>query len=1039
MVLLCYFLELVDFMDWFIYVYGDVRSTADAMQFLSIVDQDGSYQNMLYLATVFGIFSAMFIKKAFDYKAAGIQIGSVVLLMGLIFGARVDVNIVNVKTYQNLQTESNYARVSNVPFVFAFTASVFSTIGYETAKLVHNGIGIVADQKYNEISFLKTGALGGTNLFDKMVKTKLQNYGVKGLEVKNYYNSYFQECIVKGAMAYSEETASYIQQSTDLIKSLSPAELKNALNIDISNDYIDFYTGEKLTCQGAYDRLSTAYSEFKNSKEIEEYYKKALQGKIADPIAALGAVTSVYGQSADSDSSTKVQDFSLSVGLISQSNMAFANVMNGGKASAAEMYGAFGSGLSTASLIQSGKAKANYSAEQLPKYMAVLSFVMYVLFPLAFVVTIASGQVKILKNFFMAMLWIQLWPATFEVLAYFVNKDMIYEATSSIIDAGAIAHTTTNMINMDNMYDLFGTIASESAQASNLLWSAPVISGFILSGSWFSIMGMASSVGSHMSAGSNNDSIMKNQADLANEARLAKLSGGAWSPTAGEMGRMNIDTSLASSSGKSLGEIEALGLGGISGVAQSKASYGAIKDLSEYSHYDSSTAAASGLNAASQTDIGNTTLQKTMEEAGGYRGLVNRMSDAKTWDNFNSMSTSNSQRAAFNELYSEYREGRSQEDFYDYMNTQQGRADMAKSYGESTVVETLSDNKMISLSSTSKKDSIIDQENTKELMNYLGDVDYKDAKLGNDMNSLQTGTAFNISSDKNGLGEMLEQKVTALDKSVGDAQGFRSMAEEHFNGKTTLASSILSEYKYNAEHGIYDANDSIANKYFDDDVSAMKNSMSRAGVTMADHTGNTVKVSFGDDYKKGNKTTNRGVSDVTDNSIVTHNDRISTSKIEHDNSISVDNGIKINKYEDSAANRQIRDYIKDGDIDAANNKLTEYGVKDVLSKLTSKKGLIEVGSSLAISTDTQLRQDGTYGSVSNFAQNTYSSAIDSMKKFSGAYMQNTEWMVSEHGLSDGRNSPGSSQFNKSPNFNADVQTAIYQAGKKIASDYSPNR
>lgn len=609
---------------WFIYTYGDVGSLGDAMRFLSSVGSNGTYSNMIYIAIVVGILLSGFTKKIFDIKAAAIQIGVSILMMFVMFGARTDVHIVNVKNYTSYQIGSNYQAVSGVPFAFAFVASAFSTFGYSMARLVSDGIGLVDGSSYSELSFIKTGAVGGTDIYSRMVQTKLKDLGEEGQTFQAYYGSYFQVCVIEKAMAYSEKTASYIQESTDLLIDIDPENIANALNVDISIDIVDFYAGRK-SCKAAYLDVVKAYGYLINSKNINSYYGKLFEKDFGNVQKVLGSVVKVYAQSTGNSAANDIQDFTLAMGMMNQSNVAFANYMNGGKASSAGLYGGFGAGLSNASLVSSGMTKAFYSAQQLPNLMMILNFVMYILLPFVFVISLASGQLKILRNFVVAMLWIQLWPVTFEALSYFVNKDLIGHATSSIISAGALSHASTgNMINMNLITQLNMAVASQSAQAANLMWSVPVISGFLLSGSWTAMMGMASQIGSHASAGANADIQQRKQADLSNAQRVSDATGGMWSPTAGELGRMQMDYGLTASSSQTLAEIDTLGgMEKIFSLGVKKSSFNTASDSSEYGNYYKngsesalSLAGHTGTNKAVDTDIAAEIRSKVVGDKG---------------------------------------------------------------------------------------------------------------------------------------------------------------------------------------------------------------------------------------------------------------------------------------------------------------------------------------------------------------------------------------------------------------------------------------
>lgn len=626
--------------DWFIYTYDDVSSLADIIRFLSFVDQDGTYQNILYLAIVFGFFMAAFMKKVFNVQAIGIHMLSVVGLMAFIFGARTDVHIVNVKTFSAMQEGKSYEKVANVPFAFAFTGSTLSNIGYSMARLLNSGIGHVNGDKYSELSFIKSGMLGGSDIYAKMIKTELHMISEKGAAFQNYYNSYLKQCIVARGMAYTDELGEILKKSKDLMRDIEPSVILDKTGVDIGPDLIYFPTG-RVTCESAYIATLSEYSQFFNSGEIENYFKNQFKDRFGNPQEVLSAVTQIYGLQNGASSADNIRQFTLAAGMMGQVNSALSAYLGNGASDTAILYGGFGAGLSNASLIQSGISKSFYSAQQLPYLMMILNFVMFALFPFVFVATIASAQLKILKNFFLAMLWIQLWPVTFEALAYFINKDMIYAATSSLVAAGAGHVTEDNILTMSLLPHLNEAIASQSAQAANLMWSVPIISGFLLSGSWTALMGMASNIGAHSAAAANTADLQRKQAEMAFEQKLLQDTNNAWTPTVSQMARAGIDAELlgtAKTSSTALAEIEKLG--GVGNAIDTHAQTEALKSLHNQtvmSHTQDSDWANSGYRAAVDLKADNKISRDNIALSGGEKEFVHGSAQANVFSDQSKM------------------------------------------------------------------------------------------------------------------------------------------------------------------------------------------------------------------------------------------------------------------------------------------------------------------------------------------------------------------------------------------------------------------
>ncbi len=83
----------------------------------------------------------------------------------------------------------------------------------------------------------------------------------------------------------------------------------------------------------------------------------------------------------------------------------------------------FGAGLAEANLQAQGKVKAKSASSMMPSIHSVLQAVMYVLFPLVLIVQLFAGGFKILQNYILGILWLELWIPSYSVLNYFTLKE----------------------------------------------------------------------------------------------------------------------------------------------------------------------------------------------------------------------------------------------------------------------------------------------------------------------------------------------------------------------------------------------------------------------------------------------------------------------------------------------------------------------------------------------------------------------------------------------------------------------------------------
>jgi len=950
--------------DWFIYTYNDVSSIADIMRFLSFVDQDSTYQNILYLAIVFGFFMAAFMKKVFNVEAMGIQMLSVVGLMAFIFGARTDVHIVNVKTFSSMQEGKSYEKVANVPFAFAFTGSTLSNIGYSMARLLNNGIGHVNGDKYSELSFIKSGMLGGSDIYVKMLKTELAMMSEKGAAFQNYYNSYLKQCAIGRGMAYTDDMVDILKNSKDLMTDIDPLNIMGKTGVDIRPDLVDFPTG-RVSCNDAYLATLNEYNSFKNSGEIEEYFKKQFKDKFENPTEVVSAVTQVYGLQNGASSADNIRQFSLAAGMMGQVNSALSAYLGDGMSDAAMLYGGFGAGLSNASLIQSGMSKSFYSGQQLPYLMEILNFVMYALFPFVFVATIASAQLKILKNFFLAMLWIQLWPVTFEALAYFINKDMIYAATSSLVAAGAGHVTEDNILTMSLLPHLNEAIASQSAQAANLMWSVPIISGFLLSGSWTALMGMASNIGAHSAAAANTADLQRKQAEMAFEQKLLQDTNNAWTPTASQMARAGIDAELlgtAKTSSTALAEIEKLG--SVGNAINTAAQSGALQSLAEQTkllHMRDSDFVNSAYTEAVKKKIDNETLsgnivqsggeeefkkdsaktnvaydqaniQKTsmlIDKFGGLENLINSVATAESYDVWSKTNKLASHEDAFNQLYTEFGGERTKDEFLKYMATQEGKAEIAHALGAARVLEKTNDTTLVATGrqNQEKENATTNANNiTAKTLNTTTE------QLFNTNEKIKTLTEAGKYAAEQKVANHIAPDATDPDQALVLSAQRRASTFKYADNDGAKRDVAL------GENGVgYDSTDKSL--IFKDNVT---------------HEQKSVFDTRNED-KSGSEST-RGHKETEDNSTTVNNDNVFSERIVNDQSIKLDTSVLWNGWSQQVLNDNAYKAFMTDDVNAFEKLMHAEGLTAHAAKSISVTGLLTTVKDITMASAPELAE-----------------------------------------------------------------------------------
>jgi len=607
---------------FWVYTYGDAAAYEVAFNFIASLRHEGDYVDLMQIAFIVGATWTLLIKSFSKEFLVYMVSGTAVVT--LIFGNVSTVNVVNVKAFHSGNiTPSSYARIDNVPYLFAMVASGFSTIGYNSAKWVEAGFSSFG--AVSEVSFLKSGVNGLYTYHAALDKLTISEMGVHGKEFTKKYNGYARSCIMELALEYQpKKVRDYLRVTQNPFDDLSPSKVREATGIDLASEKI-YYENQEMTCQELYDMSKDDFESIKSSNEIEKKVIDKYRHSLVDASKTLGATVGLLTKAEQGGNSvTNLQDYVLHMGMMKRLQAEFQGYATGVD-SDASLSGAFGSGLATANMYAMGQVNASFFAGTMPAMQSVIRIVMYIAFPFVLAMALAAGTWAIFKNYIMSILWIEMWPLSYSILSYFVNKNASTGALDKLVAYGQKSTDPLTYLTMENVPDIYQSIAMEGAIAANMYMLVPVISTFFFAASYSAFAQVSSQVmGRFSQAGSldaqNREQLKMDSTELLkNNMGDVDTSNAGWNDMAykGELGSnvstltsqiANIDGGYRGIVDRTIGETAEKIAGG----------EGAFSNLNEHGQ--------SGLNTAAVQQH----LQKTSQSISDSGALQNAYENSST-------------------------------------------------------------------------------------------------------------------------------------------------------------------------------------------------------------------------------------------------------------------------------------------------------------------------------------------------------------------------------------------------------------------------
>ena len=496
---------------WWIYTYEDVSTLKAVFNYLAMIKTDSGFLATIQTVLIAGLtFTIIF--KFLDIAAIPKYLLSVVGTMLIVFSTTTTVHIVNVKSYNNLNPHiDNYAVVDNVPFIFAVLSSAFSSVGYNSALLIETIFSnVTSASDTTQASFLKTGNLGAWKILDALDSISIFTTP-DGKEFEKNLNDYLHLCIFKIAYAVDPGLKSEINTDKNPFTYLDPTSSPNEYIRNIGNQKVINSEGSLTTCNSTYNKAKNSLSILSGSGILYDKANKLISKITSNVDNAGSTVAKMMTGSGLASAQANINNYILMTGV----RKAFENSWQSYGIGASSAQAGFGAGLAEANLQAQGKVKAKSASSMMPSIHSVLQAVMYVLFPLVLIVQLFAGGFKILQNYILGILWLELWIPSYSVLNYFTLKEAQEQAYDKLVSSTA-SSGPEGMLTLANQNEIYNTIANQAAIAADMyIVGIPALAGFILFASFQALSGITSGVAGVVGQYSNNQTLNQERANLA--------------------------------------------------------------------------------------------------------------------------------------------------------------------------------------------------------------------------------------------------------------------------------------------------------------------------------------------------------------------------------------------------------------------------------------------------------------------------------------------------------------------------------------------
>lgn len=420
----------------------------------------------------------------------------------LIYGPR---SSILIQTPNNTQ----YAISEDVPFLFAFTLSMFTTLQYELSDITESAFN-VPDASDNFLSGGSGGLgyFGGQIMLSKSSRFATFSAGNNNNLLSNKYSAFTRDCVILPELAKTTSLLNDVMHSNNIKGNISPVLLGNTTELITYNGVTgtcgDFWSGSPTMYGAGFINLEDSINSFENNVT-----NTSNLGKVGSALAYFGALmdntTAISNAAAVKEQATQAV-------LSNEFRSVFAKMGIAGEVSAD------GAAQTMAEMQLTGISTGLFVAEQLPRAGFLLFALMVSATPFLLAFAMFPGSSSILINFIRTLLWISLWEPMGNILGIFQD----YHFSKILTENGYT--TLNNIVSMtpDNLVNISSEAAALAGIAGGMFVAIQGLSWMLITGSGQMIGNLMSSSAASFQRLASPDTQMETRTDMQEAALMSK-------------------------------------------------------------------------------------------------------------------------------------------------------------------------------------------------------------------------------------------------------------------------------------------------------------------------------------------------------------------------------------------------------------------------------------------------------------------------------------------------------------------------------------
>lgn len=463
------------------YAYGNGYMLNGVFNALAMMYQIDGYITLLKIVLTVSLFYSIIISY-FTKRLIFLSYLLTFMVVSALFVWKTDTIVI-----EDQITSDKYI-VSNVPYGYSMLASNISAIGkfftdsFDILYSVPRGtilFGTSVDSIDPNLSFSSAGYAAPF----KALKD-IQAYSLAGFNHYPAFEDYIEKCVVWDYIGASDDEKNIFMNNPNIFDDAPfPDGLVSTFDMPVNIAGID------TNCKQYYDKIM--YNDLKNY--FGTWYNKLLSNiQLAKSLTTQSATVSTLL----SDSYSQ-QDMMMQAAVANSVTSSLAGALSQGDYS---QYQAFMTQYGEQQMDRQAPVMAQFGYDVIPIFRNVMEIIIIAFLPIILILMVAPGGLRIVKNYVLSLIWIQMFNPIMAVLSYIITMSGMWKMTLIQNTMGSSKLTGLSMAMLSHAAQFTDTY---SAIAGYLMLSVPMIATMIIhGGQWATgqlmgpIMGAASGAAS---------------------------------------------------------------------------------------------------------------------------------------------------------------------------------------------------------------------------------------------------------------------------------------------------------------------------------------------------------------------------------------------------------------------------------------------------------------------------------------------------------------------------------------------------------------